>query len=114
MKLLLSLKFWLTALILILVLTACTDNRKITPEWDYTDHPITLTIHTFDTLTEMQYAVMERTGKEQPSTLQGFAIMSPDDTVCEVFVVKSKRIDDEHTKTLGHEVLHCLYGRYHE
>lgn len=53
MKLLLSIKFWLTALILILVLAACTDNRKITPEWDYTGHPITLTIHTFDTLAEM-------------------------------------------------------------
>ena len=33
---------------------------------------------------------------------------------CEVNIVQPKYVDDEHTLTLGHEVLHCVYGLYHD
>ena len=33
---------------------------------------------------------------------------------CEVHIVHPSYVDDEETLTLGHEVLHCVYGLYHE
>lgn len=35
-------------------------------------------------------------------------------SVCEVHIIEPQEIDGEHTLTLGHEVLHCVYGLYHE
>jgi hypothetical protein len=91
----------------------CDQRKPIQPEWDRTGKELRITINTYQSLSAMQQVVGDRVGSEQPQGLQGFAIMSPDDNVCEVFIVQPDRIDDKHTLTLGHEVLHCLYGRYH-
>jgi hypothetical protein len=32
---------------------------------------------------------------------------------CKIYTVEPKFVDDEATLTLGHELLHCLYGSYH-
>jgi len=34
--------------------------------------------------------------------------------VCEVYVARPERIDDEKVTVLGHEVLHCILGEYHD
>lgn len=44
----------------------------------------------------------------------GCAAFYPESKRCEVFVVRPETVDDERTRTLGHEVLHCVLGPYHE
>lgn len=98
-----------------LALSSCdqTGKSNINPEWDRNNQELSITIKLYDTQKEMNTALSERLGTPiDPNTL-GKAIMSPNDNVCEVFSVRPKRIDDQKTMTLGHEVLHCVYGRYH-
>lgn len=96
-----------------LLMSCSRKDEAIVPEWDYTGQQIQLTVHVFATIREKHRAIEARGYAVDPS-LAGFAIMSPSDTVCEIFIVRPKNIDDENTLTLGHEVLHCLYGRYHK
>lgn len=38
----------------------------------------------------------------------------PDSNRCVVYTMRPRSLDDAATTNLGHEVLHCLAGRYHE
>lgn len=33
---------------------------------------------------------------------------------CNIYVIQPKRQEDQHVVTMGHELLHCLYGSYHD
>jgi hypothetical protein len=33
---------------------------------------------------------------------------------CNIYTMTPKRREDQHVLTLGHELLHCVYGSYHE
>lgn len=84
------------------------------PEWDSNFVELQITPKFFDSEKEMRDALRQRLQREINPDLVGMAIMSPDDTICEVYAVKPKRIDDSRTMTIGHEFLHCVYGRYHK
>lgn len=47
---------------------------------------------------------------------RGFSILGKrnGEQVCIVYVYRPLNVDDDHTLALGHEVLHCLLGNYHE
>jgi hypothetical protein len=47
---------------------------------------------------------------------RGFSVLGKRDGehVCLVYVYRPTRVDDDHTLALGHEMLHCLLGAYHE
>lgn len=44
----------------------------------------------------------------------GCAEVRHDAPTCTVHALRPKRLDDARTATLGHEVLHCLWGNYHD
>ena len=46
----------------------------------------------------------------------GFSVLVKVDgeLVCRLFVRAPQRVDDDRTLTLGHELMHCLAGAYHE
>lgn len=44
---------------------------------------------------------------------RGCALYYHDSNRCEVYAPRPEYLDDEHTRILGHEVLHCVAGRYH-
>ena len=46
--------------------------------------------------------------------MQGQALYPPSDNKGEIVIDEPKGIDDEATLTLGHELMHCLYGDYHD
>jgi len=56
---------------------------------------------------------MKRDAFEYHDNLMGQALYSPDDNLCDI-VVDSKLSISEQQKTLGHELMHCLYGNYHK
>lgn len=43
----------------------------------------------------------------------GCASFNLDTHTCTVYVPLSTTVDDQATTVLGHEVMHCAYGRYH-
>lgn len=45
--------------------------------------------------------------------LTGQALYSPDDNLCDI-IVSSKLSFVKQQETLGHELMHCLYGDYHK
>lgn len=44
----------------------------------------------------------------------GCARIIHDENVCEVYVARPEQIDDAKVTVLGHEVLHCILGKYHD
>jgi len=48
--------------------------------------------------------------------VHGFSILRKraDGYTCELYAVKPETVNDSATATLGHELLHCLLGAYHE
>lgn len=54
--------------------------------------------------------------RERRDNKVGETIYSLDDNFCDI-VIKSQgtlKIDGKYTLTLGHELMHCLYGDYHD
>lgn len=49
-------------------------------------------------------------------TMLGFAVwtLPPQEPACTINVVRPKGVNDKRTTTWGHELQHCVYGRYHE
>lgn len=79
----------------------------IQKEFDFESQPITITTYLYRTEQELRvhYPFPDRPGK-----LKGFATLYPVDMECEIHVL----VDHELETTLGHELLHCLYGRWHK
>lgn len=97
------------------LLVGCEPRKSnIEPEWNRENVEIQTTPFVFDNKRDMHKALSVRLDRDIDPNLEGMAIMSPDDTFCELFIVRPNRIDDQHTLTLGHEFLHCIYGRYHK
>ena len=48
--------------------------------------------------------------------LRGFSVLGKRDgeDVCLVYIYRPVILDDDRTRVLGHELLHCLLGEYHE
>lgn len=50
----------------------------------------------------------------RPRKAVGCNLYYPDSKRCVVVTPEPTQIDDDKTLNLGHEVLHCVKGRYHE
>ena len=48
--------------------------------------------------------------------LRGFSVLGKrnGEYVCLVYIYKPLILDDDRTRALGHEMLHCLLGEYHQ
>jgi len=106
--------------VILLILTAlflgsCDTNKQtnISKEWDRTHEELQVTVKLYDNNSQLINTLTERLGSPVNENTLGKAIMSPNDNICEVYALKPRRIDDQRTMTIGHELLHCLYGRYH-
>lgn len=95
-----------------LVLIACSDlgNSQVIKQLDREGQPVIVTVYFYDTQKELKQALQRYNPADG---LQGMAIWSESDNECTIHTLAIKRVDDEATKTLGHEMLHCIYGSYH-
>lgn len=61
------------------------------------------------------YSLYEKYGKKVPTNgnLKGFAGRGEDGR-CVILITPVKKVDDDATLTLGHELLHCMWGNYHD
>ena len=98
-------------------LNGCSDQTSIKPikgDLDRVGQDLIITVKFYKTQKELIGARVEiEPSFDKRQNLQGFAIWSPNDNVCTIYTLTPKRIDDDRTTTLGHEMLHCLIGKYH-
>lgn len=115
----------LTISLIVLSLTSC-DTRKESVEGsiDRAGQEIRTTVHFHENSVDLKLAYAEVHGikpHQVPSGLAGFAVWSewlfeePENAEydCIIHTVEPRRVNDNNTLTLGHEMLHCLYGSYH-
>lgn len=69
-----------------------------------------------DTQQQVIDAKAEAVGGEPEPNLLGWSGWNTnmDNFYCEIHTVRPKRVDDNVTMTIGHEFVHCVYGRYHK
>lgn len=97
-------------LLLVLLSYACGDREPITgqsPTGEVWTGQVTVHFLTDD---ELQKLCEKYENCEPP--VHGFAGFDTRGT-CHVFTMAPKYVDDQKVTTLGHEVLHCIYGKYH-
>lgn len=103
-----------------------TQRPDIAPVFDRTGQPIVVTVYLYNTVGEVTAEYARRHGRRPGITVQGFAVWPQwqdtsgaqlsraDQYECEIHSVRPRIIDGEDTTTLGHELLHCLWGNYHQ
>ena len=100
----------LIILMITLMIISCSDSSKnISKEFNKEKKPLSITVITMKSTNEMRRKVWK-----YKEGIQGQALYSPNDNRCEIIIYEPKKVDDEATLTLGHELMHCLYGDYHE
>ena len=59
-------------------------------------------------------SAMRKRAWQYEEGLRGQTLYSAGDNVCDIIVREPTSLDDDATRTLGHELMHCLYGDYHK
>lgn len=103
-----------------LLFVGCDTGKNVQPEFDRSGDFISVVVYLHDNdrqVTEAYQNWQKERGVENIDTQPrhgwaGWSTQAP--YVCMIHSVKPKRIDDNATLTLGHEMLHCVYGTYHE
>ena len=122
----------IVAVLLLCVVVGCNQQSSDTvePTLNREAQPISVTVHFHPDVRSVTEAYRQSHGIsrfEQVPNMLGFAVwpqwvdretgewVDRDDQLsCEIHSVTPKRVDDEATLTLGHEMLHCVYGSYHQ
>ena len=102
----------------LLVLVSCepSPNKKISGTMDNSGVQFPITVHTFQTQREYDKAVKDIKTHNEPSlgySRWWLSKTTNEMTRCEIYVVVPNAVDDDHMDTWGHELAHCIYGRYH-
>lgn len=119
----------LLSLFLIVLLVRCSPESNIKPTIDRTDTDITVRVifhENKDSLEEAYRAINKLPESTQVPEQWGFAawnefldrdgnlVSSPEQQYqCIIHTFQPNRQNDRLVLTLGHELLHCVYGSYH-
>lgn len=88
-------------------------KTDIIKTFDRTGIDLLVTVHVYPTQKDMIRSLELLLSSEINPGTMGMAVYSPDDYRCDIFITEPRRVEGETTKTLGHEMLHCLYGEVH-
>lgn len=101
----------LAALVAVLMIVTHFGGEDYNPEFDKERQELTITFHGYDTVQELNKALRDEYGTVRDR--DGMAAWYDGENECDVYYVRPKKVDDVLTKYLGHEIAHCIYGRYH-
>ena len=110
-----------------LVLASCSPESKIKPTMDRTNQDITLKVIFHDTKASLEDVYREMNNLDSNAEVPdqwGFAawneqrsfdgtLLASTNNICTVHTFQPKRQNDQLVRTMGHELLHCIYGSYH-
>lgn len=108
-----------------LLLNSCENGERVEPTFDRSGTVVETRVNVHDRLRDMHNAyrdVHDLSISHDLTGLQGFAVWyefpngkpNNESYTCEIHIVRPTRVDDSYTLTLGHEMLHCIYGSYHK
>ena len=89
-------------------------GEPVRPEFDRSGQIIRMKVIFHDSLAGVRKAKEAATGQPAEEGLLGFAGWNNQNTYCEIHMVRPKNSLDDRVLTMGHEALHCVYGRYHK
>lgn len=104
---------WLLVLVAAAAVLSCTMGERVKPT--RTDTSFTVSVH-MGTADEVRArCIAFGTWAEAPTGRQdvGCTRFFHDRNHCEIHAPTPEFVDDEPTRVLGHELLHCIHGRYH-
>jgi hypothetical protein len=107
------------------LLAAPASSEPIRPTLDLTATRIEVTwVHSASELARLRQQFERPVGDSRSRAgigggldrLRGFSVLVKrnGEQVCLVYVYRPTTLDDDRTLALGHEMLHCLLGEYHE
>ena len=106
--------------ITIALLIGCGDKKEDLVK-EFEQHKVTTTYKFYDNSKEVTKAYREWMGKDLHTDpfgnakRDGFATWDQYNKTCVVHTMRVRHVEDkERLELLGHEVLHCMYGRYHK
>lgn len=98
-------------IILIFLLSRAEYGTIIEPQFDRTDTPLNITIYTY----ENRGKLMQALNTKERVRGQAFWYEKPENpNECTIHVLEPNRVDGDITTSWGHELMHCVYGSYHE
>ncbi|MBG89605.1 MAG: hypothetical protein CMO80_22280 [Verrucomicrobiales bacterium] len=91
--------------------TGMQSSIPVVEEFNREGQQLELYVHTYKNEYKLNKAV-----PNPAKGLNGQAVYSHQDNRCDLHVKKSSelKLDDDYAKNLGHELMHCLYGDYHQ
>ena len=107
----------IAALVLLMVSCEPAPSKKISGTQDYSATQFPITVHTYDTKSELNKAIRNKTQHGQ--NVEGLALWFLGKETskmkrCEIHVVTPKGVEDDYMTTWGHELAHCVFGTYHK
>ena len=105
------------AIVLLMVSCEPAPSKKISGTQDYSATQFPITVHTYDTKSELNKAIKDKTQHGQ--TVEGLALWFLGKETskmkrCEIHVVTPRGVEDDYMTTWGHELAHCVFGTYHK
>jgi hypothetical protein len=117
-------------LLITFIITSCSsEESNIKPSFDRTNKPITITVIFHENGNSLEEAYRQVNGLSNRIPVPehwGFAewnqFMNSNGNIieqtnqanrCTIHTFRPRRQDDQFVLTMGHELLHCVYGSYH-
>ncbi len=93
-------------------------KERVKPEDDVEIQNITLELRYFDSENDLKEALKKRGGCKDCQKVKGISLckrnLEEATAHCIILLVRPKKVDDDATTSLGHEVMHGIYGKYHK
>lgn len=97
-------------LILLILLPGCTSMESAAPTQNKEGTHLNVTVYAVRTESDLNDIA-----PEPAYTLKGQTVYELNGDNCRIYIIRPRvfKIDGDYTMTLGHELMHCLYGDYH-
>lgn len=113
---------------IVLMIASCSPESNIKPTMDRTNQDLNIRVIFYDTKSDLAEAYREV--NQLPANAEvpdqwGFAawneqrtpegtLIDSENKMCVIHTFQPKRQNDRLVLTMGHELLHCVYGSYHK
>lgn len=90
-------------------------KQELTKTENWEGVPIQVTTHFYDNVRSLGEAYRRLVDPEDEQTREGFAIWYQGEPECQIHTLRVRHQSDEtRIETLGHEMLHCIIGTWHD
>lgn len=110
---------YLTLILLTLLMFGCkstTTYKGYETEFNRDNQKLDVVIKTFDSEQDMREALIGVKQEAGTHIFKGLAIYYLNSNECAIYIVKPSQFNGrgDYATTLGHELMHCIYGDYHQ